>query len=255
MSGRAIRALKDKVSSLPTPGAKLLLFHLMIEHREGKDMTCSISGLARELGVKRDTILTALRELERAGLAVRIGNVIALQLPAETVQSLDSRAGAEPCPATGQETAQPLDTTCPATGQKLSNERTPLKEEEKEREGARVEKSRDFSTRPPDREKDPAHAEIGYREKEGPQCLRLSPETGAWRSPGSEAEKAIFLHLKTKHGLEGEYRAAAFNQLMIEAETARQAGEVPDWVLRDESQWLLWTLRHKAKEIGLDPVT
>lgn len=239
MSGRAIRALAPKVAGLPTVGAKLVLYHLMAKHREGGgEMKCSVSALARDLGLSRTTVLAALEALERQRLAVRMGGVIVLQMPEETVQPLNS-SSAEGCSATEQATVQPLNRGCTATEQKVFSHCTPLKEEE--------EKEEKRAPAPEGAHGSAAMDEIGYREKPPGGSVKLGAETNAYRSPATEAQRRIWRAL----GVDGEEREVLFDRLMADVERARSAGDIPEIWENSEYERILWVYRHRRGSLAL----
>lgn len=148
MSGAAIRALSARVAGLRTGGAKLVLQRLMMMHMGGQDVVrCSVSALSRELGIKRDTVVSALHELEDEGLALRMPGAVLLRVTAfdthegepELPLGVTAFDTPDACPVSGQGDTESLPGEragdCPVSGQKLPGERAPLKEERKK--GAR----------------------------------------------------------------------------------------------------------------------
>lgn len=203
-------------------------------------MPCSISELSRSLGLKRDTVLAALARLEEAGLLVRMGRVIVLELGEETVQS----AGSLPCPVSGQATVQSAGTPCPVSGQKLSSERAPsYSKKKKERESAR-EKIAALDLEDPGTG-NAVQDEIGYRSRAGPACQQLSGETQALRSPGTDAQRRVWESLLA----DGGDVERVFHRLMNEVDRSVHAGEVPKLWRHEEYSRICWVYRQHRETL------
>lgn len=68
MSSTAFRVLRPRLADLPTQAAQNVLWWIMAEHREGRDLMVPVAGIAREHGAPRSTYHRAIRHLMAAGI-------------------------------------------------------------------------------------------------------------------------------------------------------------------------------------------